>query len=76
MILLERYGWFQVVSFPKCCSDVIEGKMDELVVQLYFISAVKTNILEGDSSDAYSKKSCDNWNILVGHMCRELEPHT
>jgi hypothetical protein len=33
-IPLERYGWFQVISFPKCYSDLFEGKSYDLVVQV------------------------------------------
>jgi hypothetical protein len=34
------------------------------VVQVYFFSIVKTNRLEGNSSDAYLKKSCSNFRRL------------
>jgi hypothetical protein len=45
----------------KCCSEFFKGKTDDMVIQVHFVSSVKTDRLEGDSSGAYSKKSC---NIL------------
>jgi hypothetical protein len=48
-ISLERYGWFLVLAFSRCCSEFFEGKSNDLVVQVKYVSAVKNDILEGDS---------------------------
>jgi hypothetical protein len=61
---LERYNWFQVLVFPKCCSEFFEGKSDDLVVQVQFVSMVKTDRLEGNSSGADLKKSCSGLGCL------------
>jgi hypothetical protein len=67
MMSLERYGWFQNIMFHECCSELFEGKSDDLVVQLYYVSGVKINRLEGDSSGADSKMSC----IILGCLSWE-----
>jgi hypothetical protein len=65
-MLQERYGWFRVLSFPKCCIDFFEWNSYEFVVQEHYVSTVRTNRLEGDSSGADSKNYCSCWeNSLV-----------
>lgn len=53
-----------VPTFSKCCSEFFEGKMNDLVVQVHFVSTMKTSRHEGDLSDADSKIAV--WNALVG----------
>jgi hypothetical protein len=47
---IEKVLLVCVLSFPKCYNDLFEGKTDELVVQVNFVSLGKTNRLEGNSS--------------------------
>jgi hypothetical protein len=63
---LERYGWFQVLAFSKCCSEFFEGKSNDLVTQVQSIYVVRNGRLEGDSSGADSKKYCSNLGCLSG----------
>jgi hypothetical protein len=53
-------------AIGKCCNEFFEGKSNDLVVQVQFISAVRTSRLEGDSSGAYLKKSCSIWDAFMG----------
>jgi hypothetical protein len=49
-----------VLTFSNYWSDLFEGKMNELVVQVDSISLVKIDRLECDLSDAYLKNNYNN----------------
>jgi hypothetical protein len=47
-------------------SEFFEGRLDDLVVQLQYVSTMRTKKLEGDSIDVDSKKSCSSGDALIG----------
>jgi len=63
---LERYGCFQVLTFPKCCGELFEGKWNDLVVQVCSVSMVKNEKLEGDLSVKIQRNIVVIGDVLVG----------